>query len=170
MISSTVKGTSIMKILAEAKSRRMWSPSRNTATPAAGRVGADALEDARAVVHGVGEHVHRGVGPVDELAVHPDLLGRGDGHCGYSLSAMASPTAVVDSCSLEVGRSGFDMASVWAATRLHDAVGGVALAEVLEHERGRVDGGQRVGDALARDVVGGAVHRLEQRRARSGPG
>ena len=28
-----------------------------------------------------------------------------------------------------------------------------------------MDGGQRVGDALARDVVGRAVHRLEQRRA-----
>src|SRR5271155_2576029 len=33
---------------------------------------------------------------------------------------------------------------------------------MLEHERGGVDGGQRVGDALARNVVGGTVHGLEE--------
>ena len=32
--SSTVYGTSIMKILAESNSRWMWSVRRNTATPA----------------------------------------------------------------------------------------------------------------------------------------
>ena len=42
---------------------------------AIGRVGANALEDARAVVQRVAEDVHLGVGPVHELAVHPDLLG-----------------------------------------------------------------------------------------------
>ena len=31
-----------------------------------------------------------------------------------------------------------------------------------------MDGGQRVGDALAGDVVGGAVHRLEERRPGAG--
>ena len=40
----------------------------------------DPLEHAHAVVEGVGEHVHLGFVPVDELAVHPDLRGRGDGH------------------------------------------------------------------------------------------
>ena len=39
---------------------------------------------------------------------------------------------------------------------------------MLEHQRGRADGGQRVGRAGAGDVVGGAVHRLEQRRAGAG--
>ena len=48
--------------------------------PAARRIGADALEHARAVVQRVGEHVDAGLVPVDELAVEPDLLGRGDGH------------------------------------------------------------------------------------------
>ena len=38
-------------------------------------VAADALEDARAVVQAVDADVDLRVGPVDELAVHPDLLG-----------------------------------------------------------------------------------------------
>ena len=38
-------------------------------------VAADALEDAGAVVEAVHADVHLGVGPVDELAVHPDLVG-----------------------------------------------------------------------------------------------
>ena len=33
MTSATVNGTSIRKIFADANSRRMWSPSRKTATP-----------------------------------------------------------------------------------------------------------------------------------------
>ena len=40
-----------------------------------GLVAADALEDARAVVEPVRADVDLRVGPVDELAVHPDLLG-----------------------------------------------------------------------------------------------
>ena len=40
-----------------------------------GLVGADALEDAGAVVQPVRADVDPGVGPVHELAVHPDLLG-----------------------------------------------------------------------------------------------
>ena len=43
-------------------------------------VGPDALEHAGAVVHGVGQDVHGGIGPVDELAVHPNFVGGGDGH------------------------------------------------------------------------------------------
>ena len=42
---------------------------------AIGGVGANALEDAGAVVHRVAEDVHLGVCPGHELAVHPDLLG-----------------------------------------------------------------------------------------------
>ena len=113
-------------------------------------------------MHGVREHVHLGVGPVDELAVHPDLLGRGNGHA-QSLSAMASPTAVVDSCADGVCRHGVGL----LRERLEDSLRGVVLAQMLEHERGRVDGGQRVGDPLAGDVVRRAVDRLEERRARA---
>ena len=41
---------------------------------ALGLVGADPLEDARAVVQAVRADVDRRVAPVDQLAVHPDLL------------------------------------------------------------------------------------------------
>ena len=67
-------------IFAELWSRSMWSVRRKTAGPVVGLVGADALEHAHAVVQGVGEDVDLGVVPGDELAVHPDLLGGGDGH------------------------------------------------------------------------------------------
>jgi hypothetical protein len=42
---------------------------------ARGLVAADALEDAGAVVEPVRSDVDPGIGPVHELAVHPDLLG-----------------------------------------------------------------------------------------------
>jgi hypothetical protein len=42
---------------------------------ALGIVGADALEDRGAVVQAVRQDVHARVRPVDQLAVHPDLLG-----------------------------------------------------------------------------------------------
>src|SRR5580658_5125579 len=48
------------------------------------------------------------------------------------------------------------------AERLEDARRGIVLTEMLEHERGGVDGGERIGDALARDVVGRSVHGLEE--------
>ena len=54
----------------------MWSVSRNTAGPLRRVVAADALEDAGAVVEAVRADVDARVVPVDELAVHPDLLGR----------------------------------------------------------------------------------------------
>ena len=38
-----------------------------------GVVGADALEDAGAVVQAVAENVDLGVVPCDELAIHPDV-------------------------------------------------------------------------------------------------
>ena len=49
---------------------------------AVGPVGADALEHAVAVVEGRREDVDGRVVPVDELAVHPDLVGLGKGHPG----------------------------------------------------------------------------------------
>ena len=67
-------------IFAELNRRSMCSVSRNTAGPAIGLVRADALEHAGAVVQRVREDVDLGVVPRNELAVHPDLLGRGDGH------------------------------------------------------------------------------------------
>src|SRR5262249_24992273 len=38
----------------------------------------------------VGEHVDAGVFPRDELAVHPDLLGRGDGHSSAAFQTSAA--------------------------------------------------------------------------------
>ncbi len=55
-----------------------------------GLVGADALEDARAVVQRVREDVNPRVRPRDELTVHPDLLGRRDGHRSAFRRAAAS--------------------------------------------------------------------------------
>ena len=43
----------------------------------------------------------------------------------------------------------------------HQQVGGGFLAEVFEHHRAGPEGGDRVGDALAGDVEGAAVDRLE---------
>ena len=45
-----------------------------------GVVGPDALEDAGAVVQRVGEDVDPGVVPVDEHAVHPNLVHLLNGH------------------------------------------------------------------------------------------
>ena len=52
--------------------------------PPRGRVGADPLEHAGAVVQRVREHVDRRVVPVDELAVHPDLVGLVEWHVARS--------------------------------------------------------------------------------------
>ena len=60
---------------AELCRRCMWSVSRKTAGPLRRVVAADAFEDAGAVVEAVHAHVDARVVPVDELAVHPDLLG-----------------------------------------------------------------------------------------------
>ena len=62
------------------KLRRVLEPDQMVAEAedcraARGVVAADALEDAGAVVEAVRADVHGGVRPVDELAVHPDLLG-----------------------------------------------------------------------------------------------
>ena len=56
---------------------RRWrcSSSRKTAGPFGRVVAADPFEDASAVVKSVHADVDLRVGPVDELAVHPDLLG-----------------------------------------------------------------------------------------------
>src|SRR5919204_5034127 len=47
--------------------------------------------------------------------------------------------------------------------RAHDARRGARLAQMLEHEGRGPEGGDRVGDALARDVERRAVDRLEDR-------
>ncbi len=67
-----------------------------------GLVGADPFEDARAVVQRVRQYVNLRLGPRHELAVHPDLLGRRDGHRGafpragrQQAAAIASPICVV---------------------------------------------------------------------------
>ena len=66
--------------------------SRKTEVPRVGLVGADPLEDARAVVQAVRADVDGRVGPVDELAVHPDLLRLA--HRGSSLRSGAGPGIV----------------------------------------------------------------------------
>ncbi len=43
-------------------------------------IGADALEDAGAIVEGVAHHVNLGLIPGDELAIEPDLVRFVDGH------------------------------------------------------------------------------------------
>ena len=48
-----------------------------------GLVRADALEDAAAVVQRVREDMDGGVSPVDQLSVHPDLLGGLDRHLRF---------------------------------------------------------------------------------------
>ena len=103
--------------------------------------------------------------PRDQLAVHPDLLGRRDGHdvsdllvgCAQSAAAIASPIWVVVPVTSSECRDG-----------LLDAGRGVRLAEELAHHRGRDDRRTRIGGAGARDVGRRAVHRLEQRRAGAG--
>src|SRR5918999_1943484 len=45
--------------------------------------------------------------------------------------------------------------------RPHETGRGAPLAEMIEHHGGRPEGAERIGDALADDVEGGAVDRLE---------
>ena len=59
---------------AESCRRCMWSVSAEDRRALRRVVAADALEDAGAVVEAVRAHVDARVVPVDELAVHPDLL------------------------------------------------------------------------------------------------
>src|SRR5262249_23592665 len=66
--------------------------------PARRLVSADPLEDARAVVQRVREDVDLGVFPRDELAVEPDLLGRGDRHC--QLLAQRAPQMAAPICAV----------------------------------------------------------------------
>ena len=89
---------------AELWSRFRWSVSRKTAGALVGLVAADALEDARAVVQPVRADVDRRIGPVDELAVHPDLLG-----LAHRSPPWASPVTVMDChCGAQRLRGGFD--------------------------------------------------------------
>src|SRR5690606_19851874 len=50
--------------------------------------------------------------------------------------------------------------------RLGYSAGGLGVAEVVEQQRHREYGGDRVGQALAGDVRRGAMHRLEHGRVR----
>ena len=68
-----------------------------------GLVAADALEDARAVVQAVRPDVDRRVGPVDELAVHPDLLG-----LAHRSPPWAGPVTVLADCGAQRLRGGLD--------------------------------------------------------------
>ena len=52
--------------------------------------------------------------------------------------------------------------------RLHNALGGLFLAEVLQHHRARPDRPYRIGQALASDIGRAAVHRLKEGWVRLG--
>ena len=71
---------------------------------------------------------------------------------------MASPMAAVE-------RVGFGLGRDEVGDRLGHLVGGRGLAQIVQHEGGRADGGGRIGPAGTGDVMRGAVHRLEQGRA-----
>ena len=116
-------------------------------------VGADALEHAGAVVQRVGEDVDLRLVPVDEVPVHPDLRGRRDRH-GVSLATRRG-----DRVTHGRGATGDRLGARGA-----DPIGGVGLAEEVEHQRGRQDRGTGIGDPLAGDVGRRAVDRLEHRR------
>ena len=128
-----------------------------------GLVGADPLEHAHAVVERVGEDVDAGVVPVDELAVHPDLLGGGDGHGG---SFLRCPLEAGGDLVADLGGGAGEAGDLGAG--LAHTGGGVALAEVVEHEGRREDGGDGVGLVLPGDVGRRAVDRLEHGRTGAG--
>ena len=80
-----------------------------------------------------------------------------------SASATALPHVAVFGLPLEVAGAQLRLGQ-HRLDRRDDRRRGLALAEMLQHHRGRPDLPDRVGDALAGDVRGRAVHRLEQRR------
>ena len=153
--------------------------------PELGLVGADALEDAGAVVEAVAEYVDLGVVPCDELTVHPDRLGlphfallarfsegrlwrmtdapvaaseRGDhgfGHLRGADPALAAGAGEEVRGPQPVAERGLDGGL--------DPIGvGAPVEAVAEHHRHREEGRERVRDALAGDVGRRAVDRLEE--------
>src|SRR5262249_18349708 len=65
------------------------SEDRRTARSA---VAANSLERGRTILHGMGQDVHRGVSPANELAVAPDPLRFGDfGHVVPQVTALPTP-------------------------------------------------------------------------------
>ena len=142
----------------------MW---RKTAGPRVGLIAADALEDGRAVVQAVREDVDLRVLPGDELAVVPDEL-RFD-HCARFPSLEVR----------EHGRRRRVGARLAAEVSRPQTVcerpvdgrfyrGGLRLKPepVAQQQRDREEHRERVRDAPAGDVGRGAVHGLEQARAR----
>ena len=119
-------------------------------------VGPDALEDAGPVVQGVREYVNLGVLERDELPVHPDAVSLAHFNSSRTASVVSAVVAVPPR---SVVRS--------PPARARSTADSTAAACVLpgesvpEHHRRREDHGQRVGDALARDVGRGAVDGLE---------
>ena len=73
--SSIEYGISMCRSFAELCSRLEVLGQPEDGRALRGLVAANAFEHAGAVVQAVGADVDRGVSPVDELAVHPDLLG-----------------------------------------------------------------------------------------------
>ena len=135
----------------------MWSLWRNTAGPAVGHlVRAHALEDARAVVQRVREHVDLGVLVGDELAVHPDLM-------AHVTAPPAPPWSPRRWSRCRPGRPVRTPFSRARSTADSTAAASSSRPEsVAQHQRGGEDHPDRVGDPLAGDVGRRAVDGLEQ--------
>ena len=90
----------------------------------------------------------------------------GDGglhHASPSAPAIAAATSAVPADPPRSGVRGAPAASTRSIAREHLG-GGLGVAEVVEHQRRRPHRADRIGDPLAGDVGGRAVHGLEHRR------
>ena len=152
-----------------------------------GLVAPYALEHARAVVKPVDTDVHLGVGPVDELAVHPDL--RGLLHhappCSgrSSLSRKSISTTLYDSCAMSTSVPRVSRTSSSGREHRHVPLGSAANPDdgsrddrpLDEHERagrnrnGRDGPGREAGDREYLVRSGDTVPRPRPRRSRSSP-
>ena len=97
-------------------SRFRWSVSRKTAGPFVGLVAANPFEHAGAVVEPMGADVDRRVGPVDELAVHPDLVGLAHAPASLAKSVkgyVAASTASIGCARARRTRSAAESAAMW---------------------------------------------------------
>ena len=141
-------------------------------------VGADALEDPRAVVQRVREHVDLGVGPGDQLAVHPDRVHLGDRGHRLPPQVLVTPAAraariasviSVGGQGLLAGRRDVGGARAVLQGRLDGPLYGarrVPQPEAqVEHHRRAQDGRARVGEPLAGDVRRRAVDGLVEAHA-----
>ena len=152
--------------------RRVVQPLEVVGQPEDGRalvglVAANALEDAGAVVEPVGADVNRCVGPVDELTVHPDLVGLAHAPASLAKSVkgyVAASTASIGCALARRTRSADESTAMWLGepaptqTRLCGKEAVVDEHAVDARERERRDG--------ARGEAGRALHLFGRRDPR----